>query len=173
VACTVDPEEHPGIVKTDCIVLDFGTSSLTHGTLEQDVDLDGRVPTPGEAPTKLCPECKAEIPIAVTECPICGCELPREGAEPIDSFVMTELDLLERSSFAWVDLFGDDAALMANGFRAWGGVFFLDGRWHAVGGATGTATRLLGVGNRTVCLARADDWLNTHESDESAFKSKR
>ncbi|NPB73705.1 helicase, partial [Shigella sonnei] len=28
---TVDPEEHPGIVKTDCVVLDFGTSSLTHG----------------------------------------------------------------------------------------------------------------------------------------------
>ena len=25
---TVDPEENPGIVKTDCIVLDFGTSSL-------------------------------------------------------------------------------------------------------------------------------------------------
>jgi len=38
----VDPEEHPGIVKTDCIVLDFGTSSLIHGTLEQDVDLDGK-----------------------------------------------------------------------------------------------------------------------------------
>ncbi|WP_423207223.1 DEAD/DEAH box helicase [Paracoccus yeei] len=169
---TVDPEEHPGIVKTDCIVLDFGTSSLTHGTLEQDVDLDGRVPTPGEAPTKLCPECKAEIPITVTECPICGCELPREGAEPIDSFVMTELDLLERSSFAWVDLFGDDAALMANGFHAWGGVFFLEGRWHAVGGAKGKATRLLSVGERIVCLAQADDWLNTHETDESAFKSK-
>jgi DNA repair protein RadD len=169
---TVDPEEHPGIVKTDCIVLDFGTSSLTHGTLEQDVDLDGRDPTPGAAPTKLCPECKAEIPVAVTECPICGCDLPRHGAEPIDRFVMTELDLLERSSFAWVDLFGDDAALMANGFHAWGGVFFLEGRWHAVGGAKGKAARLLGVGERMVCLAQADDWLNTHETDESAFKSK-
>ena len=86
---------------------------------------------------------------------------------------MTELDLLERSSFAWVDLFGDDAAMMANGFHAWGGVFFLEGRWHAVGGARGQPTCLLGVGDRTVCLAQADDWLNTHESDESAFKSKR
>ena len=26
---TVDPEEHPGMVKTDCIVLDFGTSRQT------------------------------------------------------------------------------------------------------------------------------------------------
>ena len=66
---------------------------------------------------------------------------------------MTEIDLLKRSSFAWVDLFGDDAALMANGFTAWGGIFFLDGRWHAVGGAKGESPRLLGIGERAVCLA--------------------
>ena len=81
---TVDPAEHPGVVKTDCIVLDFGTSSLTHGTLEQDVDLDGREPAEGEAPTRTCPECEAEMPLACTECPICGADLVREGAEPID-----------------------------------------------------------------------------------------
>jgi hypothetical protein len=51
---TVTPEEHPGVVKTDCIVLDFGTASLTHGTLEQDVDLVGHEAT-GEAPTRVCP----------------------------------------------------------------------------------------------------------------------
>lgn len=169
---TVDPEEYPGIVKTDCIVLDFGTSSLTHGTLEQDVDLDGREPMPGPAPSKTCPECEAQIPLAVTECPFCGADLSREGSAPIDSFIMSEIDLLKRSSFAWVDLFGDDAALMANGFNAWGGIFFLEGRWHAVGGGKGHASRLLGMGERTVCLAQADDWLNTHETDESAFKSK-
>jgi len=169
---TVNPEEYPGIVKTDCIVLDFGTSSLTHGTLEQDVDLDGREPVPGPAPSKTCPECEAQIPLAVTECPFCGADLSRKGSAPIDSFIMSEIDLLKRSSFAWVDLFGDDAALMANGFNAWGGIFFLEGRWHAVGGGKGHASRLLGVGERTICLAQADDWLNTHETDESAFKSK-
>ena len=169
---TVDPEEYPGIVKIDCIVLDFGTSSLTHGTLEQDVDLDGCEPVPGPAPSKTCPECEAQIPISVTECPFCGADLSREGSAPIDSFIMSEIDLLKRSSFAWVDLFGDDAALMANGFNAWGGIFFLEGRWHAVGGGKGQASRLLGVGERAVCLAQADDWLNTHETDESAFKSK-
>ena len=171
---TVDPAEHPGIVKTDCIVLDFGISSLTHGTLEQDVDLDGHDPTPGEAPTKTCPECEAEIPLASRQCPICGYEFPRGSVTaPLESVVMSEIDLLKRSSFVWEDLFGDDAALMASGFSAWGGVFFLEGRWHAVGGARGQPTCLLGVGDRTVCLAQADDWLNTHESDESAFKSKR
>ena len=176
---TVDPEEHPGIVKTDCIVLDFGTSSLIHGTLEQDVDLDGKL-EPGDAPTKTCPACEAEIPLAATECPLCGEAFPREivecdegpDATPLSGFIMSEIDLLKRSSFAWVDLFGDDAALMANGFNAWGGIFFLDGRWHAVGGSKGRAPRLLGVGERTVCLAQADDWLNEYETDESAFKSK-
>jgi DNA repair protein RadD len=68
---TVDPEEYPGVVKTDCIVLDFGTSSLMHGCLEQDVNLDGQLHQ-GEAPTKECPECDAEVPLACMECPLCG-----------------------------------------------------------------------------------------------------
>ena len=69
---TVDPAEHPGVVKTDCIVLDFGTSSLTHGTLEQDADLDGNTGT-GEAPRKILPSMpRRDIPSASRECPICG-----------------------------------------------------------------------------------------------------
>ena len=176
---TVDPEEHPGIVKTDCVVLDFGTSSLIHGTLEQDVDLDGKTES-GEAPTKTCPGCGADIPLAAIECPLCGEAFPREeeeageggGAAPLSGFMMTEIDLLKRSSFAWVDLYGTDDALMATGFAAWGGIFWLDGVWYAIGGAKGERPHLLGVGERTVCLAQADDWLNTHETDESAFKTR-
>ena len=172
---TVDPEEHPGVVKTDCVVLDFGTSSLMHGTLEQDVDLDGRE-TRGTAPTKTCPDCEAEIPLAARECPLCGALLvePKDeaGAEALEGFVMTEIDLLKRSSFQWVDLFGDEAALMATGFTAWAGIFWLGGLWHAVGGRRGAQPRLLGIGERAVCLAQADDWLNGHESDESAFKTR-
>ncbi|KUJ85991.1 helicase [Ruegeria marisrubri] len=172
---TIDPEEHPGVVKTDCVVLDFGTSSLMHGTLEQDVDLDGRQAS-GMAPTKTCPECEAEIPLTARECPLCGALLvePKDetGAEALESFVMTEIDLLKRSSFQWVDLFGDKAALMATGFTAWAGIFWLGGLWHAVGGRRGVQPRLLGLGERAVCLAQADDWLNAHESDESAFKTR-
>ncbi|WP_084861262.1 DEAD/DEAH box helicase [Salibaculum halophilum] len=176
---TVDPEEHPGVVKTDCVVLDFGSSSLTHGTLEQDVDLDGKTET-GEAPSKTCPSCQADIPLAARECPICG-ELLVEPEDATDEgspdgalsdFLMTEIDLLERSSFAWVDLFGTEDALLATGFSAWGGVFWLDGLWYAIGGERGGQPRLLGIGERSVCLAQADDWLNDHETDESAFKSK-
>ena len=174
---TVDPEVFPGVVKTDCIVLDFGTSSLLHGCLEQDVNLDGRTGT-GEAPTKDCPDCGAIVPLAAMECPLCGHLWESFGdgdgeTVPLTDFVMSEIDLLKRSSFRWCDLFGDDAALVANGFNAWGGIFFLHGRWHALGGGKGQRARLLAVGERTVCLAAADDWLNENETDESAHKTKR
>ncbi|WCE71556.1 DEAD/DEAH box helicase [Sulfitobacter faviae] len=177
---TVDPAEFPGVVKTDCIVLDFGTSSLTHGTLEQDVDLEGKTAT-GEAPLKTCPECRADIPLAARECPICGAlQVEEDDAESsegaqggaLSGFVMTEIDLLKRSSFEWVDLFGSEDALMATGFTAWGGIFWYEGQWYAVGGRKGAETRLLGIGERSVCLAQADDWLNEHETDESAFKTR-
>ncbi|MEI4235267.1 DEAD/DEAH box helicase, partial [Roseovarius sp. D22-M7] len=179
---TIDPADHPGVVKTDCVVLDFGSSSLMHGTLEQDVDLGGKTEA-GEAPSKTCPSCQAEIPLAARECPICGETLvdpdedeseSLEGAlgGALSGFLMTEIDLLKRSSFEWVDLFGTEDALLATGFTAWGGVFWLDGLWYAIGGTRGAQPQLLGVGERSVCLAQADDWLNDHETDESAFKTR-
>ena len=172
---TVDPQEFPGLVKTDCIVLDFGTASLMHGALEQEVNLEGH-DHDGEAPTKDCPECGAIVPLAVMECPFCDhvwerLETPDAGV--LDKFVMSEIDLLSRSNFRWCDLFGADDALMATGFNAWGGIFFLNGRWHAIGGGKGINTCLLAVGERTVCMAKADDWLNDHESEDSAHKTRR
>ena len=179
----VDPDEHPGVIKTDCIVLDFGTASLMHGSLEQEVNLDGKLTT-GEAPTKICPQCEAEVPAPIMECPLCGhlweSDFSDDEHEPdrlskgvLADFVMSEIDLLKRSNFRWCDLFGSDDALMATGFTAWGGVFFLAGRWFAVGGAKEVGTKLLGVGERTVCMAQADDWLNEHESADSAHKTRR
>jgi hypothetical protein len=177
---TVNPEEYPGVVKTDCIILDFGTSSLMHGSLEQDVDLKGY--TADEDATQTCRSCEAIIPLSCNECPICGEKLTTEIREEGDGmgperalfsgFDMTEIDLLKRSSFEWVDLHGDGAALVANGFTAWAGVFFLNGRWYGIGGTQGKPARLLGVGEEMVCLAAADDWLNTNESDETAHKTR-
>ena len=171
---TVDPEAFPGVVKTDCVVLDFGTATLMHGSLEQRIDLDGEVHD-GEAPTKDCPECEALVPLAVMECPLCGYVWERapQTAEVLGEFAMSELDLLTRSNFRWCDLFGADDTLMATGFSAWGGLFWLAGHWYAVGGAKGQRAHLLAVGERSVCLARADDWLNTQESEGSAHKSRR
>lgn len=170
---TVDPAEFPGVIKSDCIVLDFGTASLMHGVLEQEVDLDGHLQQ-GEALTKDCPECEAVVPLACMECPLCGhiWERQTQVRDTLSDFVMSEIDLLKRSNFRWCDLFGYDDALMATGFNAWSGVFYLAGRWFSVGGTKGEKPALLAAGERTVCIAKADDWLNDHESADSAFKTR-
>ena len=171
---TVDPEEYPGVSKTDCIVLDFGSSTLMHGSLEQEALLDGHQGS-GQAPTKTCPNCDAEVPLSSMECALCGHVWERTAVgekSELTEFVMSEVDLLKRSSFRWSDLFGDDTALMATGFSAWAGVFYLNGQWFAVGGGKGLGTHLLSIGERTLGIAAADDWLNEHESEEAARKSR-
>ncbi len=174
---TVDAEKFPGIRKSDCVVLDFGTSSLIHGTLEQDVELDALLKEDVFL-TMECPDCNAEIPLSSYECPICGHEfkksndLEKDKKELLTNIEMMEINLLERSNFEWVDLFGDNASLISTGFNAWGGLFFFDGEWHAVGAKANDDPNILTRGSRIVCLASANDWLNTYESEETAHKTR-
>ncbi len=171
---TIDPSEHPGIIKKDCIVLDFGTSTIMHGSLEQEVQLDDQCQD-GDAPYKDCPECAAEVPIAVKECPLCGYVWESQGNQqsaPTADFHMTEIDILKRSSFLWCDLRGDDHYFIAAGFEAWGGVFFKDGEWYALGGRKNEQPKLLATGERVVCFAAADDWLNLFETESAAHKTR-
>jgi len=170
----VDPEEFPGVIKDDCLILDFGTASLMHGTLEQTVNLDGSE-CQQEAPQKECPQCGGWVPLGTQECPLCGFiwePVNTDDRLPLGDFVMTEIDLLRQSSFLWCDLFGDDGSLMATGFNAWAGVFYLDGHWHAVGGGKHLPTKRLAIGERMVCLAQADDFLNAHETEDAAHKTR-
>ncbi|XXK35319.1 helicase-related protein [Rhodobacteraceae bacterium nBUS_22] len=172
---TVNTEQHPGIIKDDCIILDFGTSSILHGTLEQDVSLDG-IETEGVTLSMVCPECAAEIPLGSTECPICGhslrSEIKKSSPELVSTIEMMEIDLLNRSSFEWVNLFDDHSAFMSTGFSAWGGVFFYEGHWYSVGGKKGKLPRVLTIGKHITCLAAADDWLNQNEDEEAAHKTR-
>ncbi len=179
---TVDPEEYPGVIKKDCVVLDFGTSAHTHGSLEQDVDLEGPEIKPSKR-ENLCPSCSAKLPSGISECPLCGAYLdisvpgtPNAVAKDekiLTDFVMSEIDLLAKSSFQWTDLHGDGGAYLATGFNAWSGNFFLEGSWFAVGGKQKSSAKLLAAGDRSVCFAAADDWLNLYETDDGARKSKR
>ena len=174
---TVNSSEHPGVTKKDCIVLDFGTSSVKHGSLEQDVDLDGKV---GEYAHLAmdCPACGAEIPMSSRECPICGAELEKrdpdgEGkVQPVSYVEMVEINLLGRSVFQWVDLFVDDLSFYSGGFNAWGGVFCIGDDWIAVGGNETSNAKMLMHGDRVQCFAAADDWLNEYETYDTAHKSR-
>ena len=171
----VDPERYPGIVKMDCIVLDFAGAALRHGTIEQDIDLDGDAEEPGEAPYKICPSCSAEVPLGTTICPFCSHAFKREGREKsvLERFELTEIDLLDRSPFAWCDISGDNQALMASGFNAWAGVFYDGALWHAVGRPKARALRRLGIGTKPQALAAADDFLREAETSSAAAKSRR
>ena len=116
---TINQEEFPGVIKTDCVVLDFGTSILTHGSLDDAVDLEGKdkMGEGGEAPEKTCPECESVVPLGVRECPMCGYIFQRKS-EALSDFKMTEVELMDRSPFRWIDLFGTGVCMAATGFNA-------------------------------------------------------
>ncbi len=75
----LDPELYPNTVKTDCIVMDFGTSIITHGGLDETANLDGAHKSEGgEAPTKICPDCGSEVSANTRICPICEHEFQKK-----------------------------------------------------------------------------------------------
>ena len=99
-------------------MLDFGTSVLTHGSLEDDVNLEGSESAlQGQAPEKVCPECDSVVPLSVRECPMCGYEFGKNQDTDLEEFNMTEIDLIDRSPFRWMDLFGTGKCLSATGFN--------------------------------------------------------
>lgn len=172
---TVDPAEYPGVRKTDCIVMDFGRSLLTHGDFESKVQLEDK--------QKVCQECGGEVPCGVMECPICGHVFPAGGGggrgdgerEVVGAVEMTEVDILNSSPFRWIDLFGSGKVMMASGFECWCAVASPDNEhWTALGKLQAERqVRRLQLGERMPCLAAADDFLRLNESDNAAKKNKR
>lgn len=173
----MDPERYPyHPPKSDCIVLDFGTSILTHGTLEQNVDLD---PDKTKAEPKECPGCGSKIPMFAHECPICGYVFVVAGEsgvetekETLDSFVMTEVDVFTASPFRWEELW-DGSVLIATAFEAWAVVLFYGDTWVAVSGSKTNGIHVLSRGDRLLCLSVADDFMRENASASEAGKSKR
>lgn len=179
----VEPARYPGVVKDDCIVIDYGTSILTHGSIEQDVDLDG-------AGTKNCPDCDALVPYQMRDCAICGYAWPRDengmlvapgvgsdGGEKtrdgLQEFILTEVDLLADSPFRYENLFNGLVSI-ASGLEAWAAVVCFQGHWHAIGGGSATGiVHLADNGDRLLAMAAADDFLREHGDADSANKAKR
>lgn len=176
----LDPEKYPDRpAKHDCMVMDFGTSLLMHNTIEMDADLEPEKQGDGLAPTKTCPDCDGEVPIAVMECPLCGhvFEVEEELDEgyhdgELTNFTLREIDIFDASPFKWEE-FWDGAVLIANGFDAWGMVIWYGGEWHAIGGARGKPIKHLERGEKIICLSGADDWIRASESENAAHKTRR
>ena len=171
---TVNQEEYPGLIKKDCIVLDFGTSVLTHGSLDEGVDLDGaQADNSGATPLKVCPECQSEIPLSSRECPICGHEFGTQDKEVLDEFTMTEVDLIDRSPFRWLDVFENKRCMMASGFNGFGLVAHLDDLSIALVRRNKGRLRVVSVGTKEQAIASADDFLRGIEDSDGAKKGKR
>lgn len=180
---TVDPELYPGVKKSDCIVIDFGTSVLLHGSLEQDISdvLADKAPKNVEAAKKECPECAGISPLNAMTCALCGyiyvhsdpeAALERSAKEALEHFVLTEIDLLEASPFRWEDIF-DGLVAVATAFDAWAMCVCMQGAWYGVGGSTETGVRVVASGDKIVCMAAADDFLRQYGDTKGAGKAKR
>jgi hypothetical protein len=176
------PDQYPSVNKVDCIVLDFGISTFFHGSLEDQINLVGRrQKQTGEAPAKQCPECNAEVPVAVHECPLCGYDFTaakkeeQESRKPLtrEEFVMQEIEMIrKRSPFMWFEPSDRKQSSLANGFNVWSGIFYHKGQWVALGAFYKQPARILAKGQQNVCLSAANDFMNLYESEDTAYKTR-
>lgn len=194
----VNPEKYPGVIKDDCVVLDFGTSCLTHGSLEDEVNLSG-------AGVKMCPSCEATVPQVSKDCPICGHEFPEEvskvcpkckrehlknvsacdcghrfsvastgsgGSEPagvITDFVMSEIDILQDSPFKY-ESFYDGRVLICFGFNHWGAIIhYKDQRYYSIGAE---ANNLTGTSFKIHILNSSDSYIMALQSTDDYMRTK-
>ncbi len=83
-------------------VLDFG-GNHRNGTLDEPVVHDKRTSGLGDAPVKICPECKEILATSVRVCPACEYEYP-ESDPNIESTASTEVLLSSQREPKWLDV---------------------------------------------------------------------
>lgn len=97
----VDPRLYPGVVKEECLVMDFGisTSEAKLGKLEDRIAL-GKDEEEIEAFNnhKSCPECNAKIPKNAPRCNLCGYLFlrkvrPRRVKRPLEDVKLRQIEL--------------------------------------------------------------------------------
>lgn len=178
---TIDPSIYPNIVKHDCIVLDFGISSILHGSLEQTVELNS-----GEVGFKICPSCQKRITKTIGTCPLCGADTQvryavREeilkGKERgiLEYFGMREIDLLpDSTSFPWVELNGNTK--ITQGFNSWMSISKIDNQWVVRGelikdGGACLPFKQVWLNNENEAIIMAERILHEFETDEATCKN--
>jgi len=178
----IDASIYPNDTKTDCVVLDFGISTILHGNLEQEIKLKEELSKERDT----CPDCKKKIPLSAEVCPLCNADI-KEAEEQqkvarekriLERFVMAEINLLEKSHFAWTDLRLPNKAMMAAGFNVWCCVLEYEGKWFAIGGKKQSAgieleTIIVHKGGKLQALAAGNDFLCKYETHEAASKLGR
>lgn len=183
---TIDPVIYPDIIKKDCVVLDFGISTMLHGSLDQMINLRSK-----NKGFKICPLCKKKIPKEAEECPLCNADLVEQEQSDdknqkaktiLSKFEMAEIELLERVNFHFTEF--EDNSLLASGFSTWSYVHRKGDIWVSVGGAQqknfmnhdsvpDIPTRVIYQGGKLEAIAVANDFLSLYEKEETAMKSAK
>jgi DNA repair protein RadD len=96
---TIDASLYSNIEKEDCIVLDFGISTILHGSLEQDLKLESE---DNRKEASSCPDCKKKIPANAEVCPLCHVDIEEAEEQQkiakekrvLERFVMAEINSL-------------------------------------------------------------------------------
>jgi DNA repair protein RadD len=186
---TIDPSIYPDIIKKDCVVLDFGISTILHGSLDQMINLRSK-----NKGFKICSSCKKKIPKIVEECPLCNSDLvEQEQVEDkkqkvktvLSNFEMAEIELLERVNFHFTEF--EDDSLLASGFNSWAYVHKKGDIWVAAGGRQARTytlsswvdneplpdipTKVIYQGGKLEAIAAANDFLSLYEKQETAMKT--
>jgi superfamily II DNA or RNA helicase len=185
---TIDHAIYSDIIKKDCVVLDFGISTILHGSLEQMINLSSK-----SKGFKICPSCKKKIPKEAEECPLCNADLgekkqvedkKKKSKGVLSNFEMAEIDLLDHVNFPFMKL--DNDTLLASGFNSWGYVCRKGDIWVAVGGRQERTytlstwdsepmpevpTRVIYQGGKLEAIAAANDFLSLYEKQETAMKT--
>ena len=175
----VDPRRYPGVVKTDCKVLDFGISLLNHGNLESDVKLRFDRSVERSESIKNCPMCNAELPVQASMCPLCGYEFKIEVSDDgevneLEEFKLVEIDILNNSPFRWISIFPSGKVLITTGFESWAAVVSTDGdNWFAIGGGGKKKAEVLTIANKIGAISSADDYMRKNETSWSSKKAAR
>lgn len=175
----IDNREYPGIVKKDCIVLDFGISCILHKSLITDVNLEESEATE-VVQDKECPECHLLNPIRAEECVFCGYVFKTADdivvnteKMPIKDFKMREIDMLtNKSHFAWQAVRNE---LFTCGFNSWSAIRPKGDNFVVIGGnlkeETGIVPSILYEGDKLTAIAKANDFLSENETVSYAKKN--
>lgn len=148
----VDSAIYPDVIKTDCIVLDFGISIRTHQNFTQEVDLNNEI-------------------IRGAQWGIETLENDEEEKEPekkeILDFTTMEEFFLQENKFIkiyrcrWMKLENDN--MISSAYQSWAYIYKQDEYYIALGGLENTL-QLIAKTTLKAAMAAAEDWILAHET---------
>ncbi|MDV3158395.1 MAG: hypothetical protein Q8753_01930, partial [Pigeon pea little leaf phytoplasma] len=153
--------QYPNIIKKDCIILDFGTSIQNNPKLFEYLSLKN-------------PKNKKNLNNVNNKNFTDISENSKESKEIqfTKDVKMKKYDILKNSNFEWYDLTNREKHYIA-GFHAWAYITHYKDLYIAIGGKKEPKTaKCLFKGNEDNCFAIANNWLNLHETDKSAYKTQ-